>query len=239
MQLDGLTGRVAVVTGAAQGIGLRIAEVLHDQGCRVAGLDVNPMPTAGILGGICDVGDPGSVSAAFARVREELGPVEILVNNAAIFKAVTIEEVSLDWWNRSVAVNYTGVFLCAREVLPGMRERGYGRIVSVGSGGAKTGGVLPTGPYVSTKAAMMTLTKTIAVEYAQHGVTANVVAPIYIATPMLVATGKEDDEMRRRIPVGRLGTPDDVAAVVAFLASSHAGYMTGEVVDLNGGFFID
>ena len=239
MQFEGLEGRVAAVTGAARGIGLRIAEVLRDQGAQVAALDINQPEIAGVEGIVCDVSDPAGVSRAFGAVREKLGQVDVLVINAAIFKAVAFEDVTLEWWERSLAVNFTGAFLCAREVLPSMRERGYGRIVAIGSGGAKTGGVLPTGPYVATKAGMMTLTKTIAIEYAKFGITANVVAPIYIETPMLTATGVGNEDIRRRIPVGRLGTPDDVAAVTAFLCSSHAGYLTGEVVDLNGGFFID
>jgi 2-hydroxycyclohexanecarboxyl-CoA dehydrogenase len=232
---EGLDGRVGVVTGAARGIGLPIAAVLRDQGVCLAGLAVDLPETSGVLGLVCDVSEaaavskPAAVSDAFGEVRRRLGELDGLVMNAAILKAVPLEEVTLDWWERSLAVDFTGVFLCAREVLPSMWERGHGRTVAIGSGGAKTGGALPPGPHGATKAAMMRPTKTSAVQYAKYGITANVVGPIHIETPMLSLTGVGGQETVRRIPVGRLGTPDDVAAGAAFLCSAHAGYLTAEV----------
>lgn len=235
IKVEGIRDRVAVVTGASRGIGQRIAEVLAENGARVAALDLEAPDHAGITGVACDVSDESAVDAAFGRVESELGQASVLVLNAGIYPIVPFEETSLETWNRTLAINLTGGFLCARRALPAMREAGYGRIVAIGSSAGKAGGARSVAAYAASKAGLMTMAKSIANEYAKHGITANALAPALIDTEMIAGTR----DLVNRIPVGRFGTTDEVAALVAFLCSSHAGYITGEVTDINGGFLID
>jgi NAD(P)-dependent dehydrogenase (short-subunit alcohol dehydrogenase family) len=235
IQVEGLSGRVAVVTGAGRGIGQRIAEVLAGNGAKVAALDLEAPTHPGILGIACDVSDETAVEVAFSRVEAELGAPSVLVLNAGIFPIVPFEETTRELWDRTMAINLTGAFLCARRALPAMREAGYGRIVGIGSSAGKAGGARSVAAYAASKAGLMTLMKSIANEYAKYGITANALAPALIDTPMIA----NSRDLVNRIPVGRFGTVDEVASLVAFLASGHAGYITGEVTDINGGFLID
>ncbi|HVW16656.1 MAG TPA: SDR family NAD(P)-dependent oxidoreductase [Solirubrobacteraceae bacterium] len=235
MELAGFNGRVAFVSGAARGIGRRIAETLRDLGAEVAVGDLQAPEIDGVLGLAMDVTDEASVDAAMSRVEAELGRVDILVVNAGIFVIEPFEETTLASWSRTIDVNLTGAFLCARRAIAGMREAGYGRIVMIGSSAGKTGGAKSMAAYGASKAGVMTLAKSIASEYARSGITSNALAPSLIDTDMISVM----PDMHERVPVGRLGTVDDVAALVAFLCSEHAGYITGEVVDINGGFLID
>jgi NAD(P)-dependent dehydrogenase (short-subunit alcohol dehydrogenase family) len=235
IHVDGLSDRVAVVTGAGRGIGRAIAETLAANGARTAALDLAAPDHPGMLGVACDVSDEGAVDEAFAQVEEQLGRISILVLNAGIFPIVPFEETTLEIWERCLAVNLTGAFLCARRALPGMREQRYGRIVAIGSSAGKAGGARSVAAYAASKGGIMTLAKSIANEYAQYGITSNALAPTLIETDMIEGMR----ELVSRIPVGRFGKPEEVAALVAFLASEHAGYITGEVTDINGGFLVD
>ena len=181
-----------------------------------------------------DVTDESSVESALELVRGTLGPIDILVINAGIFVIEPFEETSLSSWQRSLSVNLTGGFLVSRSVLPGMRERGYGRIVAIGSSAGVTGGTRSVAAYAASKAGLMALTKSIANEYASFGVTANALAPALIDTDMIA----EMRQLEERIPVGRFGRPREVADLVAYLASEHAGFITGAVVDINGGYLV-
>jgi 2-hydroxycyclohexanecarboxyl-CoA dehydrogenase len=234
VRVEGLEGRVAVVTGAGRGIGLRIAEVLAANGAVVAGLDLLPPDAAGVLGIEADISDEEAVDAAFGQVEEELGSPTVLVLNAGILPLVPLVETSTELWERTLSINLTGAFFAIRRALPAMRVQGYGRIIGVGAAAGKSGGAR-SAAYAASKAGLMTLVKSVAAEYAMEGITANVVAPALIDTALLGGAR----ELAGRVPVGRLGTPDEVAALVAFLASSEAGYITGEVVDINGGTLID
>jgi NAD(P)-dependent dehydrogenase (short-subunit alcohol dehydrogenase family) len=235
IQVEGLEGRVAVVTGAGRGIGQRIAEVLAGNGAKVAALDLQAPDHEGILGIACDVSDEAAVNAAFDEVESTLGVTSALVLNAGIFPIVPFEETTRELWDRTLAINLTGAFLAARRALPGMRQQQYGRIVGIGSSAGKAGGARSVAAYAASKAGVMTLMKSIANEYAKEGITANALAPALIDTEMIANTR----DLVSRIPVGRFGTTDEVAALVTFLCSSHAGYITGEVTDINGGFLID
>ena len=236
MKLDGFEGRVALVTGAAQGIGRRTAETFAQQGARVAGIDLREPEVGGVLGLAADVTDPQAIDAAFTRVEGELGPVELLVLNAGIFIVETFAETTLDQWRATLDVNLTGPFLCAQRALPGMVATGYGRVVVVGSSAGVNGGKNNCAAYAASKAGVMCLAKSIANEYAGTGVLANAVAPTLIDTAMMDA---QPDGIEKVIPLGRLGTPEEIADLIAYLASAHAGYITGEVVDINGGFLVD
>jgi NAD(P)-dependent dehydrogenase (short-subunit alcohol dehydrogenase family) len=234
VKLDGIEGRVAFVTGGGRGIGRAIAETLRDQGARVADGDLQAPQIDGVLGVDLDVTSAESVDAAFARIERELGAVELLVLNAGIYVVEPFEETSPESWRRTIDVNLTGAFLCARRALPAMREARFGRIVSIGSSAGRTGGKRHAAAYGASKAGIMVMTKSIASEYAEHGITANALAPALIDTEMI--TGIAD--LVNAIPVGRLGRPEEVAAAVAYLCSTPAAYITGAVVDVNGGFLI-
>jgi NAD(P)-dependent dehydrogenase (short-subunit alcohol dehydrogenase family) len=236
MKLDGFDGRVALVTGAAQGIGRRTAETFVAQGARVAGLDLCAPEVDGVLGVAADVTDAAAVDAAFARAEAELGPVELLVLNAGIFIVESLATTTREQWQRTLDVNLTGPFLCAQRALPGMVAAGYGRVVAVGSSAGINGGKNNCAAYAASKAGLMCLAKSIANEYAGSGVIANAVAPTLIDTAMM---GEQPEGIEQLIPLGRLGTPKDIADLIAYLASEHASFMTGEVVDINGGFLVD
>ena len=234
MELDGFTGRGALVTGGARGIGREIAERLRDLGAQVAVGDLSAPEIPECTGIQMDVTSEESVRAGVRLARGAVGSIDILVLNAGIFVIEPFEETTLESWQRSISVNLTGAFLVAREVLPGMRESGYGRVVSIGSSAGITGGAKSVAAYGASKAGVMALAKAIASEYAPHGVTSNALAPTLIETDMV----KDMADMAARIPVGRLGQPAEVADLVAFLCSAHAGFITGAVVDINGGFLI-
>ncbi len=235
LRVSGLDGRVALVTGAAGGIGGAIVETLLEQGARVVAADLAEPTIDRAYPIAMDVADEAAVDRGFATVERELGPVQVLVLNAGVFVIEDFEGLSLQSWQRTIDINLTGAYLCARRALPAMREAGWGRVVAIGSSAGKTGGSKAMAAYAASKAGVMALAKSIASEYAKHGVTSNALAPSLIDTPMLAGIA----DLASRIPVGRLGRPQDVADLVTFLASEHAGYITGEVVDLNGGFLID
>jgi 2-hydroxycyclohexanecarboxyl-CoA dehydrogenase len=186
-----------------------------------------------------DVTDRGAVADAVEEVRDALGPVDILVNNAGWDELKPFLETDEDFWDRIIAINFKGCLLMTHAVLPGMVERGYGRLVNIGSDAGRVGSSMES-VYSGAKGAVIAFTKTIAREVARAGVTANTVCPGPTRTPLLegmVAEGGEKliDALTRAIPMRRLGEPEDVAAAVAFLASERAGFITGQTLSVSGG----
>jgi NAD(P)-dependent dehydrogenase (short-subunit alcohol dehydrogenase family) len=234
LSLQGFEGRVALVTGAARGIGRRVAETFLALGARVAASDLAAPDVPGALGITMDVTDPASVAAGTARAESELGPCSIVVTSAGIFTPSAFERLELDSWRQTLEVNLTGTYNCVRRVLPAMCERGYGRVVTLSSMAGIDGGTEACAHYAASKGAVIAFTKSISKEHCARGITANVVAPRNIRTEMIAGL---EDELIVHTPVGRLGETDDVAASVAFLSSAHAAFITGEVLVLNGGWW--
>ena len=230
------SGRVALVTGGSSGIGLSSAERLLREGARVATLDLQASGPGGALALAGDVTDSGQVESAVAQVEAELGPIEILVCSAGIpgrsLRTVDVDDAE---WRRVLAVNTDGVFFCNRAVLNGMVERGYGRIVNVASIAGKEGNPMAAA-YSASKAAVIALTKSIAKDVARTGVLVNCVAPAVIDTPILEGiTAEHVGYMVERIPMGRMGTTEEVAAIVCWLASEECSFSTGATYDISGG----
>ncbi len=237
--------RVAFVTGAARGIGRAIAVALAEDGRRVAVGDLlvhAAEETAADVDGLAvelDVTDRSSVADAVAHVEAELGPVEVLVNNAGWDELRPFLATDEAFWDSVIDINFKGCLRTTRAVLPGMVERGFGRIVNIGSDAGRVGSSHES-VYAGAKGAVIAFTKTIAREAARAGVTANVVCPGPTRTPLLegmAETGGEKlvSSLERAVPMRRLGEPEDVAAAVAFLAGERAGYITGQTLSVSGG----
>jgi len=230
------SGRVALVTGAASGIGAAVARRLQAEGARVAAFDLRAEAPEGVLALAGDVSDSARVDAAVAQVNAELGPVDVLVCSAGVpGQSLRTVDVTDDEWRRVLAINADGVFFCNRAVLPGMISSGYGRIVNVASIAGKEGNPMAAA-YSASKAAVIALTKAIGKDVARTGVVVNCVAPAVIDTPILEGISEEHVEyMVERIPMGRMGQPEEVAALVCWLASEECTFSTGATYDISGG----
>lgn len=230
--------RTAVVTGGASGIGRAIAERFRADGLRVATLDIDPADEK--FAYRADVANRSEVEDALAAVREELGAVTILVNAAGVEKYKRFKNIAFEDWQRIVDVNLNGVFHCIQVALPDMLEAGWGRIVNISSSSTHSGQPFMS-PYVAAKSAVNGLTKSLALELGPEGITVNAVPPGFVDTPMLRKSeargllGGTIDEHIQRTPVRRVGRPEDIAAAAAFLASEEAGYITGQILGVNGG----
>ena len=256
--------RVAMVTGGARGIGRAIAVALAEAGHDVAAADIHPEPyrgeqyyrlrrrfdsaeetTAEIVRSLgargisveIDVSDADSVRRAVSRVENDLGPVEVLVNNAGIVNNLgSLSEMTPQAWTHELAVNLTGAFHCIQAVAPSCAERGFGRIVNIASVAALRGSPMQPA-YAASKAGIIALTATTAVTYGRFGITANTVLPGLIATPLVLSMPEESrDAFVARVPAHRLGRPEEIGALVAFLASDAAAYINGAPIPCDGGW---
>jgi NAD(P)-dependent dehydrogenase (short-subunit alcohol dehydrogenase family) len=245
--------RVAVVTGGASGIGLGISARLAARGDRVAVLDVDgdaarraagELQAAGgqAVGVAVDVSDRAAVVAAMDTVREAFGPVQIAVTSAGINADGAFTGITEEAWNRVLAVNLTGTFHCLQAVVPGMLAAGWGRIVTISSTSAQHGAA-NRAHYIASKGGIIALTKALAIELAPHGITVNTIPPSIIDTPMARAgagtgTVPSLDAIAAATPVRRAGVPADVAAACEFLCSDDAGFITGQQIGVNGGWYL-
>jgi 2-hydroxycyclohexanecarboxyl-CoA dehydrogenase len=245
--------RVAVVTGAASGIGLGVARRLAAAGHAVALLDrdgARAEKAAAELSGPghravayeADVADRAALERVYASVRADLGPIAIVVTSAGIEAFDALLDITPETWDRVLAVNLTGTFSCVQLAAPDMIAAGWGRIVTIASSSAQSGAP-NMAHYVASKGGVIGLTKSFARELAPHGITANTIPPTLVDTPMArnaEAAGDVPsiDMIGKMVPLGRAGTPDDIAAACAFLCSEDAGYITGQVIGVNGGMYI-
>ncbi|PYT82662.1 MAG: 3-oxoacyl-[acyl-carrier-protein] reductase [Acidobacteria bacterium] len=244
-----LKDKVALVTGASQGIGRDTALALAEAGAKVAVAARNEEKLAALVKEITaageeafavkmDVADAEQVRAGFKAVVEKFGRLDILVNNAAITRDGLAMRMKAEDWDAVIRTNLTGAHLCIQQALLTMVRARRGRIVNIASVVAQMGNAGQAN-YVAAKAGLIGLTKAIAIEIASRNITVNAVAPGFIKTPMTgVLPDKVKEDLKTRIPLGRMGCPRDVAAAVVFLASDEAGYITGHVLDVNGGMYM-
>ena len=247
-------GRVAVVTGAASGMGLAIARHFAAAGDRVGLLDFRGEAAlraaealrekgATAMAVEADVTDRGAVDAALDKVRTELGPIQIMVTSAGLDAFERFTEISIESWERVLAVNLTGTFHCLQAAVPDMLAARWGRMVTISSSSAQSGAPRMA-HYVASKGGVLALTKALALELAPHGITVNNIPPGMIDTPMLRRAEADGNVANlekiapRVIPVGRAGTPEEIAATCGFLCSDEAAYITGQVIGVNGGMVL-
>ena len=245
--------RIAVVTGAAQGLGLAFAQKLVADQFRVVMVDRDPaqlekaaasLPREQVMTVTADLSDRAAPAAVERAVRERFGIATVLVNNAGIApkhdgRAWNIVETTLEEWDQVVAVNLTAVMMMCKAFIPGMQQEKYGRIVNVSSTAGRTSGVLNGPSYMATKAGVLGLTRHVAGTFGRDGITANALAPGRIITPLAARWSPEQEAAYNRAnPTGRSGVPEEAAAAVAYLVSEAAGFTNGAIIDINGGQFM-
>jgi len=247
------TSRVAVVTGGGSGMGEAVCRHLARRGHAVAVLDVDTDGARRVAAEVeaaggramavrVDVSDRAAVDVALNEVRTRFGRIGIMVTSAGIEGFVDFLDISAEAWDRMMSVNLTGTFHCLQAAVPDMIEAGWGRIVTISSSSAQSG-TRRMSHYVASKGGVIALTKALALDLASHGITVNTVPPGVIDTPMMrrpMESGAMagEGQILARAPLGRLGTPDDIAAACAFLCSDEAGYITGQQINVNGGWYL-
>jgi 3-oxoacyl-[acyl-carrier protein] reductase len=244
-----LKDKVALLTGASQGIGRETALALAEAGAKVVAAARNEEKLAALVNEIIsaggealaikmDVADPDQIKSGFKQTLEKFGRLDILINNAAITRDGLALRMKQEDWDAVIRTNLTGAHLCIQQALSTMMRARAGRIINIASVVAQMGNAGQAN-YVAAKAGLVGLTKAIAIEIASRNITVNAVAPGFIATPMTdVLPDKVKDELKIRIPLGRMGSARDVASAIVFLASDEAAYITGHVLDVNGGLYL-
>jgi 3-oxoacyl-[acyl-carrier protein] reductase len=243
------TGRIALVTGAAGSLGKATVKMLLGLGLKVVMVDISRDGLKALASEFgsetwplaMNLGDPDNIETQFAVIPEDFRDIDILVNNAGILSNNKAEATTVNEWERVIDINLNGVFFLSRLVIPGMKKRGWGRIINTASLAAKTGGITAGTAYSTSKGAVISLTFSLAAELAPFGVTANGIAPAYVRTPMVTEqlTEEQRQELLKKIPVGRFCEPEEFAHVVRFLIDDLAGFITGEIIDQNGGLHFD
>jgi 3-oxoacyl-[acyl-carrier protein] reductase len=246
-----LKDRVAIITGAARGIGKAIALTFIREGAKVALVDIDQKQLEALRNEIerrkgesisisCDITKSPEVHEMVNQVKKAFGRIDILVNNAGIIRRGTIETVTEEDWDRVIAVNLKGTFNCCKATFEIMKQQRYGKIVSISSISGKLGDITSAPGYGPSKAGIDALSKTLAKQLAPYGINVNVVSPHAIETEMSAQWSEERrKEIIASIPLGRLGKPEDVAEAVLFLVSDSASFITGEILDVNGGALMD
>jgi 3-oxoacyl-[acyl-carrier protein] reductase len=247
-----LQGKTAIVTGAGRGIGRAVALALAQCGAHVVVVDINPENAHRVAEEICagggsavavlaDVTDRLQVDGIVATATQVFGRVDILVNNAGIVLKSSLLETSLDEWERLMAVNVRSVFLCCKAVFPAMMAQRSGKIVNIASvAGKRGGGIMGNSSYAASKGAVIAFTKGIAREGAPHGINVNAVTPGFTDTEMTRGLDREKTEaIMKSVPLGRAAQPEDIAKAVCFLVSDNAAFITGEIMDVDGGLMMD
>jgi 3-oxoacyl-[acyl-carrier protein] reductase len=245
MENKRLSGKMALITGAGSGIGRAIAQRYAEEGARVAIADINPAAAQETLDSLSnegmmiqmDVVSKASVVDGVEKVISQFGQLDILVNNAGYLTFSTFEDFSEELWDRIVDINLKGTFLCIQAVVPHMKAKGPGVIINLSSLAAKTGGLASGPPYAASKAGVSALTLGLAREMAPHGIRSVGISPGIIDTPM--TSSPVHDRVKSEIPLGDVGQPEDIANCALFLASDEARHITGEIIDVNGGLFMD
>lgn len=243
------TKKIAMVTGAAGTMGKAVTRMFIEDRIEVVMIDIKQeelKQLAGELAGdvhyyALDISDPEQVKSSIDRVRREVGTIDILVNNAGILSNNKIMQTTPEEWNKVLAVNLSGAFYLSKAVLPDMRSQKWGRIINTSSYAAKSGGITSGTAYAVSKGGMITLTFSLAAETLKDGITVNGIAPAWVKTPMVTEMLSEEERQKvlNTIPVGRYCEPEEFAHVVRFLASEKSGFITGEIIDLNGGIHFD
>ena len=243
------TAETALVTGAAGTMGEAVARAFVEDGLKVVMVDIARESLEKLTASLgnrvfaysFDISDPSAVTENIKLITKEVGDIDILVNNAAILSNNKAADTTPEEWNKVMAVNLNGAFYLSQAVLPSMRKKGWGRIINTCSYAAKSGGITAGTAYSTSKAAMIGLTFSLAPETTRQGITVNGIAPAYIRTPMVTKqlTEEQRREVLEKIPVGRYCEPEEFAHVVKFLASPLSGFITGEIIDQNGGFHFD
>ena len=243
--------RVAIVTGSGTGIGREVALGLAREGARVVVADIVEQSMTSVtdeirtvdgvgLGVVCDVADRGAVDWLVEKTMDEFGRVDILVNNAGLLRSGSIEETTDELIDRTLAINVKGVLYGIRAVTPVMKAQKYGKIVNLSSITGKNGDNSTVFVYGGSKGAVISLTRSVARELGPHNINCNAVAPHAVMTEMMAYWDDEKkSEIAQRIPLRRLSTPEDVASLILFLASDEASFITGETVNINGGYYMD
>ena len=246
-----LKDKIALVTGAGHGIGKAIAITLAREGAEVIVNDIDFQSAKETVDKIrgkgnkalpvyADVSNKREVVKMLERIIKEFGKINILVNNAGIFSSVSLDDMTEEEWDKVMEINLKGVFLCSQAVMKFMKKQCSGKIVNVASLAAKIGGIFAGANYAASKAGVICLTKSLAKQLAPYGINVNAVAPGVIKTDITKKWPKEVKEsLIKQIPLGRIGTPEEVAEAVVFLVSDGASYMTGATIDVNGGLLMD